>query len=202
MKKLLFILLLAPLFGLSQKPVTMPLYTVKNGELVIDKIDSTDARRDTLFYLVDFDRKPRFINLFKLWESYVIECNELVADTVRETGLSNTKDVPVRLNGKIVSYNRIPKDTVWSKGMCKEYKIRTDPYWSFQVDTTTVLKDGWHHSYDYPIYRYSNVVRFNKETVDYIEVHRNKICHIKSRKATWDDFWERWLVEKKVIEMN
>lgn len=34
------------------------------------------------------------------------------------------------------------------------------------------------------------------------EISRDKICQIKKRKASFDDFVERWCLEQKLIELN
>lgn len=60
---------------------------------------------------------------FTEWQKYLDDCNELVYDTIKQSGTVTCELVPVKMNGKIVSYNTVPVDTVWDKCDCNNYKF-------------------------------------------------------------------------------
>ena len=134
-------------------------------------------------------------NLFTEWYNYLSDCNELVPDTIRQTGMVKCELIPVKMNGKIVSYNTVPIDTIWNKCDCNDYKINNgylllggDNSW---ITSTSIgsITSGYSLSQPEPA----------KNT---FTIRRNKICMIKKKKADFDDFFSRWCVEKKLIEFN
>lgn len=129
------------------------------------------------------------VNVFDEWKLYLSDCNGLVPDTLRQKGTVKCELVPVKMNGKIISYNQQPIDTVWSKYDCEEYKYPKKSG-TFLRLTTGFVSDGY--------WQYSTP-EFAKNT---FTIKRNKICMIKKRKASFDDFFERWCVEKKLIKFN
>lgn len=135
-------------------------------------------------------------NLFIEWSKYLTDCNELVPDTIRQSGTVKCELVPVRLNGKIVSYNTVPIDTVWNKCDCDEYKNRgyvfsdnSNSWISGNITNTGTLSGIYHLSEP-------------ESAKNTFAIKRNKICQIKKRKATFEDFFERWCVEQKLIKLN
>lgn len=62
-------------------------------------------------------------NFFVEWQKYLSDCNQLVPDTVSQSGTVKCELVPVKMNGKIVSYNTVPIDTAWNKCDCEDYKF-------------------------------------------------------------------------------
>lgn len=130
---------------------------------------------------------------FTEWQNYISDCNELVADTITQNGTVTCELVPVQMNGKIVSYNTVPVDTVWDKCDCNNYKFGdifdrlSSVNWAGS-GLTLLSSNSW----------YSEPTTA-KNT---FEISRDKICQIKKRKASFDDFVERWCVEQKLIELN
>jgi hypothetical protein len=149
----------------------------------------------------EYSEKPNF---FKEWNKYLSDCNELVPDTINQIGLVNVILLPVKQAGtdKILSYVTQPKDTVWEKCECADYKNygREDrSYLSIgsTVSTTGYTLGGTLSS------GYSN--KFYLETSKAVQqygITRKYICKIKKRKASFDDFYDRWCVEKGLIKMN
>jgi len=139
-------------------------------------------------------------NVFKLWKEYLYDCNQLVPDTIKQAGVVNVKYKPVIVNGEISHYLLTPVDTVWKEAKCNKYKnddgyLFSGAYLHVDTTQTTWLKNI---TYTNLSAGYTPIEQVNNK----INITRNKICHIKDRKASWDDFWDRWLVEKKIIEMN
>lgn len=99
------------------------------------------------------------------------------------------------MNGKIVSYNTVPTDTIWSECNCDDYKTIDFSSRNFTVsgDFISVTSGGWATSSVY------SEPEWDKNT---FLIKRNKICMIKKRKASFNDFFERWLVEKKLVKFN
>jgi hypothetical protein len=100
--------------------------------------------------------------------------------------------VPVKMNGKIVSYNTVPIDTTWNKCDCFEYK---------HIYSNNILT----------ISTSDNIVLTGSVGIGYLEpepakntftIQRKKICMVKKRKAAFEDFFSRWCVEKKLILFN
>jgi hypothetical protein len=137
------------------------------------------------------------LTIFTEWNNYLTDCNELVADTISQSGTVKCELIPVKMNGKIVSYNTVPIDTVWNKCDCEKYKYNY--IGNYSILSGSSLSQGW------------GTVNLTGSTSWYSEpepakntfsIKRNKICMIKKRKASFDDFFERWCVEKKLIEFN
>lgn len=138
-------------------------------------------------------------NIFHQWENYLIDCNELVPDTIKQDGVVNVKYKPVVVNGEISHYLLTPVDTVWTDCKCGKYKKNnSDLIWVDRGLSRTEYNPNFNLVWTGSSERYTSI----KQVDNKINITRNKICHIKKRKANWDDFWNRWLVEKKVIEMN
>jgi hypothetical protein len=136
--------------------------------------------------------------IFTEWQDYIKDCNELVADTITQIGVVNCKLVPVHMDGKIVFYNTVPIDTVWDDCECQEYKFVNYITGSFDyvnlfgglnLTTTGIVYDTIKYLYAEP-------------TKNKFSINRDKVCMIKKRKASFEDFFERWCVEQKLIEMN
>ena len=135
------------------------------------------------------------------WSEYLADCNELVNDTITQTGIVKCKLVPVKMEGKIVSYNQLPTDTVWEKCDCGDYKYYSDNHSNFiwssgsvGIGTTgTLINDNNTNEY---------VVRNSEKVNIECDITRDKVCVIKKRKASMEDFLERWLKEKEYIKFN
>lgn len=184
--KLILILFMAPLFGLSQQKGLFSMTDdefQKQWSVEIENVKSYSTKLPTIF---------------TYWKQYLTDCNTLVPDTIKQSGTVNVKYKPVIVNGEISHYILSPIDTVWNKVECKEYKINDD-YGRFILGTgTPSWIDDNNIIYTSTGMAYTSIEQINNK----INISRNKICHIKKRKASWDDFWNRWLVEKKIIEMN
>jgi len=227
MKKLILILLLLPLLVVSQQyraAVDRSCLSLKietDGFVPIDKSDglfnSTFLKADKAFdnYILNQrDRISRFYifgeevrnqdyaNFFIEWDNYLEDCNDLVADTIEQYGVVKCELVPVKMNGKIVSYNTVPIDTTWSKCDCEDYKHYRNLRFSglSQSCGPTVLSTNGNVGLGH----YSSLSYYAEpeKAKNYFYISRNKICMIKKRKASFEDFFERWCVEKKLIEMN
>ena len=134
------------------------------------------------------------------WSEYLADCNELVNDTITQSGIVKCKLVPVKMEGKIVSYNQLPTDTVWNKCGCKDYKYFPD--WNFSdlvwTGSRGIVTTSGLLTYDNNEYIVRNSEKINVE----YKITRDKVCVIKKRKASMDDFLERWLKEKGYIKFN
>lgn len=136
-------------------------------------------------------------SVFYYWDQYLTDCNELVPDTMKQSGVVNVKYKPVIVNGEISHYILSPVDTVWTDCKCNKYKDE-DRAWGGITDLIGG-KVYVNSSASLTVrMTYTEPLQVNNK----INITRNKICHIKKRKANWDDFWDRWLVEQKVIEVN
>ena len=98
------------------------------------------------------------------------------------------------MNGKVVSYNTVPIDTVWNKCDCKGY--------AYNYDYISVSEKYWISG---------NGISLSSSNIWYSEpepaknvftIKMDKICMIKKRKASFEDFFTRWCVEKKLIQFN
>jgi hypothetical protein len=136
--------------------------------------------------------------IFTEWHNYIKDCNELVADTITQIGIVNCKLVPVHLDGKVVSYNTVPIDTVWDDCKCNGYKWGNYLIASFDY---TKVYGGLNYTLTGTVY---DTIRYldAESAKNKFSINRDKICMIKKRKASFDDFFERWCVEQKLIEMN
>jgi hypothetical protein len=139
-------------------------------------------------------------SLFQEWEKYLKDCNELVADSVDQSGMINCELVPVTMNGKTVSYSQAPVDTVWNKVACNSYKYGMDyghatlKYWDDHIVYTNASN----------LLYIGDSIRYTRPKAEGIKINisRTKICMIKKRKATWEDFWDRWCKEQGIVEFN
>jgi len=162
MKALIFILLFAPLFGLSQM------------DLVLGKQ----------------------MNVFAEWRLYINDCNTLVSDIVIQSGTVNVEYKPVMADGKISHFILAPIDTVWQKIECRDFKYDDSRiYWGGNVGIGTSL-------INYSTMTTLSTIYSTPEAKSKISITRKKICQIKKRKASWEDFWNHWCKEKKIIEFN
>ena len=153
---------------------------------VIFKVNSDSTE---ITYAGEIYRKE---TIFTEWQKYLNDCNELVPDTIRQSGIVKCDLVPVKMNGKIVSYNTVPTDTIWNDFNCDNYKT-IDFNFAVSGDFISVTNRGWTTSSIY------SEPELAKNT---FLIKRNKICMIKKRKASFDDFFGRWLVEKKLVKFN
>lgn len=162
MKKLLVVLLMIPLLGLSQEK-----------------------------------------NLLGLWDAYIVDCNELVADTILQSGTVNIEYVPVFAGKKVTHFNTVPVDTLWDKpSKCREYKndIEHISEWgspSFTNGGITLTGSISSNLTAGASYFTDPILKSQK-----LAISRNQVCMIKKQKASWEDFWNRWLVENKIISFN
>lgn len=197
MKNLLLIIVLLPFMAFSQ------LTTIGSYGYIID------VKGDTIETYIDGINKPdrsldqtnNFLqtNVFKEWRKYIKDCNKVVPDTTTQYGTVNVALIPVRVNGKTVSYVTQPKDTVWTPFECKEYKFsdldntRFTSQWigGIGISTTSALTTVG-----------SKMYLESSEAVQKYSINREVICKIKKRKASFEDFWNRWLVERNLIEFN
>lgn len=181
MKALIFILLFgSPLFGLSQDFA---------GQ---ENLPQANRPPNKHIEYAGFD-------MFQVWKSYLNECNQLVPDTVIQSGTVNVEYKPVMADGKISHFILAPIDTVWQKVECQDYK--------YDNGTRFYLSDSYIGGFGTPtINTYlsvtGNISYSTPEAKSKISITRKKICQIKKRKASWDDFWNRWCKEKKIIEFN
>lgn len=147
-------------------------------------------------------------NLFTEWGFYLQDCNELVADTVNQYGIVKVNLIPVKMDGKIMSYAIEPKDTVWDDYKCADYKhYSPDGFYIRNINTTSggsslgsvTLAGTISGSLGY----YSEKLYTPESTaVTEYRIERNVICKVKKCKASFEDFWNRWCVEKKLIQFN
>lgn len=167
MKKLLFIIVLLPVMAIGQNNIG-----------------------------VAFDQFGSFVqtNMFIEWNKYIIDCNDLVADTISQSGTVKCELVPIKMNGKIVSYNTVPIDTVWNKCECREYK--------HYASSLAELTYGSNVSIGYVLASDRSWYSKPEPAKNIFSIKRDKICMIKKRKASFEDFFNRWCVEKKLIEFN
>jgi hypothetical protein len=136
-------------------------------------------------------------DIFTEWSKYLEDCNELVNDTIRQSGAVKYELVPVKMNGKVISYNTMPLDTVWNHCNCRKYKINDFSDYIFSPSAS----DGIYLSGSITSstgFMYSEPTR----ATQILNITRDKICSIKKRKASFEDFFERWCVEKKLIKLN
>ena len=135
-------------------------------------------------------------SFFQEWNKYLSECNELVADTIKQTGIVNFKVVPIKVGNEIAYYGSMPIDTVWENVECNEYK--------FSKSISLTAGYGITLNYDYPstvTLSGSGIIYSDIKLKNQIKITRDKICIIKKRKASFDDFF-KWCIENKLIEMN
>lgn len=214
MKTLFLFLLLAPMLGLSQetyKGLVDPLTGIK-GQVIMSNengdtthvyppkpdwvtLDLNESRiiGNTATIGLYYAHPPK--SIFYFWNQYLADCNKLVADTVKETGIVTYKTFPVKYNGKVIAYKALPSDTAWTKAACRKYKVVTSSY----LTGTTFSWSGTGISYRETRDSTAKLMRWIVESE---VISRDKVCQIKVRKATFDDFWDRWLVEKGIIEKN
>jgi hypothetical protein len=133
-------------------------------------------------------------SLFVEWRLYLADCNELVSDTVSQSGTVKCELVPVKMNGKTVSYNTVPIDTVWNKCDCEKYK-----YGEIGFSNSSI---GWIGGNGITLTSNTSWYSEPEPAKNTFSIKRNKICMIKKRKANFDDFFGRWCVEKKLVEFN
>lgn len=140
--------------------------------------------------------------IISLWDEYLQDCNELVNDTITQTGTVNCRLVPIKMDGKIVSYSQVPIDTVWNKCDCNDYKnygnlVLTGMWWTSDTLTGT---SGWMDCNIRTTNSY--IVKNSEKTKIEYEIIRQKVCVVKKRKTSMDDFLNRWLFEKKYLKTN
>jgi len=174
MKTLFLILFLAPLFGLSQ----------------------TSYNWNEPFMNTGTGNEPKHNTIFYFWNQYISDCNQLVSDTVKQNGTVNVKYKPVIVNGEISHYILSPIDTVWNKVECNDYKY--DYYQGSLISSGSLYYVNNATNYASTGISYTKIEQVNNK----INITRNKVCKIKKRKASFEDFWNRWLVEQKIIELN
>lgn len=193
MKKLLFIIMLLPIFifGQSLSNKIIP-YMGSINDLKPKAIFKVNSDSTEITYAGETYRKE---TIFTEWQKYLNDCDKLVPDTIRQSGTVKCDLVPVKMNGKIVSYNTVPIDTIWDECNCYDYKTIDFDSRNFTVSGNfiSVTNGGWITSSVY------SEPELAKNT---FSIKRNKICMIKKRKASFNDFFERWCVENKLIKMN
>lgn len=134
--------------------------------------------------------------IFSKWNEYLADCNQIVADTITQHGSVQCELVAVKMNGKIISYTQVPIDTTWKDCKCRDYQTIDYNTRNFTLSGNNLItstSSGWTISDSYlEAEPAKNIFR----------IERDKICWIKKRKASFEDFFERWLVEKGVIKFN
>ena len=165
MKRLFLILLLIPLFGLSQH----------------------------------LKETPIVVGILSDWKIYLTDCNQLVADTVIQTGTVNVEYKPVMSKGKITHFILAPIDTVWQKVECLDYKYQD--FQDYAINSNWRTNNGVYFTSG-NITLANSITYSQPEAKSKITITRKKICQIKKHKASWEDFCNRWCKEKRIIEFN
>lgn len=189
MKKLFLLLcLLLPLFVLSQNadPIKAEIGFLKDEIRSLHKSFENSNKTPIIYY----------------WNQYVVDCNQLVPDTIVVQGVIHTQYKATMVFGKM-QYILIPKDTVWDKYTKSKYK-EGDNHFYISGSITPIYystnNSNWITNRDNSLY---NGVYTNKSTpAPNIQINKKVIYQIPKQRATWSDFWERWLVEQKIIKMN
>ena len=59
--------------------------------------------------------------VFEVYQKYVIDCNEIVLDTIIENGTVKMEYKPFKMDGNdcLMLY---PVDTIWNESVCNPYK--------------------------------------------------------------------------------
>lgn len=202
MKKLLLLIVLLPVMAWSQLTKEESDWLSKsNGELI--KMSGGHAPKDVTDglhnSLIPIERYCD-VNFFSEWQRYLNNCNELVPDTIGQTGTVKCELVPVKMNGKIVSYNTVPIDTVWNKCECDKYKHGYYGSLTTIDDLNVASSVGINYANSGWISEY--IHKEPEPAKNTFSIKRDKICMIKKRKASFEDFFERWCIEKKLIEFN
>ena len=148
--------------------------------------------------------QPVGLGILSDWKTYLAECNELVPDTVIQSGTVNVEYKPVMSDGKITHFILAPIDTVWQKVECLNYK-EPDGYHLRSYGDIGI--SSWNSNYtlvssNYAVMTIPAPTYTTLETKSKITITRKKICQIKKRQASWEDFWNRYCKEKKIIEFN
>lgn len=177
MKKLLFVFMLLPVMAWSQDSSVIPLSRYCD------------------------------INIFSEWDKYLNDCNELVSDTTDQYGIVKVNLIPVKVNGKIMSYAIEPQDTTWDKYECDDYKfIPTDRLIFNNTSVFTSNGSGYITTggsiTGSVLYSNDKLYTTESKAVQEYRIERKVICKIKKRKASFEDFFTRWCVERKLISFN
>lgn len=133
--------------------------------------------------------------LATLINGYEAHCNEMVADTITQTGTINYKTIPVKdKNGNILHYALGQADTIWHQPDCPEYKdngLLWDYYsppnrFSFSSDISLI--EGTN------VGAITGTTKQHKTTV---KIEREYICGVKRRRVEpfSDRFWD-WIKTK------
>lgn len=133
--------------------------------------------------------------VFEVYQKYVIDCNEIVLDTIIESGTVKMEYKPFKMDGSDCLM-LVPIDTAWNESVCKPYK-----YVKRYGTTFGNLYDG---SITLTNYATNTSSTFSYGTTQISQMSENitreKICKIKKRKPSFDDFWNRWCSENGYIE--
>lgn len=117
----------------------------------------------------------------KLWDQYVDECNEIVLDTLTESGT-----VTYEISDEAGELKLVPKDTVWNIMECPEYKLYPLEFGGGFVLSSSLFTTTEN------TYLVSEPIK-NEFTS---EIERMKICECKLTLPSRDDFWQ-WLKDNR-----
>lgn len=142
-----------------------------------DNYQRTVPKSSPKVHIPNLVRDKTFLELY---DEYLDYCNEIVNDTVIQTGKVDNKLVPVKdKKGDVLYYKRVSKkDTTWMSYDCQDYKYEAG---------TLYFNRGlvWH---DTLVWKYSS----DYLSSDVEEVTRERICKIKRERPTPNGFFE-WI---------
>ena len=128
--------------------------------------------------------------IWQAWDKYILFCDQIVFDTLNETGIITFNYVEVETG----LYALKPTDTIWDKKECREYKnvysdFGTVLYWDNTALLSTYAMDtkvgeGWTEKTLTP-----------EPAKKQQTIIRKKVCKIKSWKPDWDHFWDKWTID-------
>ncbi len=130
---------------------------------------------------------------FEAYQEYVDDCNELVLDTITQSGTIEMKYIPVEMNGVIDHFKLAPIDTVWNDYHCPEYKSFLS--FSSGIDEITQLQNFGSYYTNVNTCNYT-VKSSEKMDTKKVSITREVVCTVKKRMPTFEDFLGRWCVEK------
>ena len=131
-------------------------------------------------------------NAFDVYQKYVSDCNQLVLDTIIESGTIHMEYKPFKMDGN-ECLMLVPIDTVWNEMICKEYKY---------YETSLYLSNGFSIGNTYTLMNTSSNFSYGTKQISQMSenITREKICKIKRRRPSFSDFWDRWCVENGYIK--
>lgn len=142
-----------------------------------------------VFLLVIYSGSLMSQSFPELIEQYKKECNEIVQDTIIQTGIVTCDLLPVKAaNGKILHYVIAAADTIWNTPECSQYKEYghfrfSKGIWNVGISLTD-------NSDELLLSHYINP----KTPKISLSISRKHICNVKRREVELfgDHFWE-WM---------